>query len=265
MPSRKSLLNVTSRKKRDTMIAYSNITPANPQGSAAYTQTGGAVMPATQQYIMAWNATARTNNVASSSAGTVYDQATRTATTCFMKGLREDCQVTTSDGLPWQWRRICFTLKGGTLFDTQTTGYVLSNADNQGVKRVVNTAYGSGPVGVIQALLFRGQAGVDWSNLMTAPLDRTKVNIKYDKYRSIRAGNEAGTIRDFKMYHPMNKNLVYDDDENGGKMTTSGFSTESKPGMGDYYVVDCFQPRTGGTASSVLRFEPTATLYWHER
>jgi len=247
------------------MIAWSNVTSANPQGSPTYTQLGGAVMPATQQYIMVWNATARDLNATPSSIGAASDEATRTASTCFMKGLREDCQITTSDGLPWQWRRICFTMKGGALTATQTTGYQLTETSTQGVKRVVNTAYGSGPVGAIQALLFRGQAGVDWSNLMSAPLDRTKINVKYDKFRSIRAGNDAGTIRDYKLYHPMNKNLVYDDDENGGKMTTSAYSTISKSGMGDYYVVDLFQPRTGGTNQSVLRFEPTATLYWHEK
>lgn len=247
------------------MIAYSNTTPAIPQGGSTYTQTGGAVMPATQQYIFAWNATGRDLNAATSTLGAASDEATRTSSTCYMKGLREDCQITTSDGLPWQWRRICFTLKGTALSSTQVTGYQLTEFGTQGVKRVVNTAFGSTAVGAIQALVFRGQAGVDWSNLMTAPLDHTKINIKYDKFRSIKAGNDAGTIRDYKLYHPMNKNLVYDDDENGGKMTTSAFSTTSKPGMGDYYVIDLFQPRTGGTASSVLRFEPTATLYWHEK
>jgi len=247
------------------MIAYSNVTPANPQGGTVYTQTGGAVMPATQQYIFPWIATARDNAITGQAPSTVFDESGRTSHTCFMKGLRENVEITTNDGLPWQWRRVCFTMKGTALINTQVTGYTLQLEASDGWKRVVNTAYGSAAVGAIQALLFRGAAGVDWSNLLTAPVDTTNINVMYDKYRNIRAGNEQGTIRNYKMYHPMNKNLVYDDDEQGGKESGNAFSTVGKPGMGDYYVVDIFQPRTGGTASSVLRFEPTATLYWHEK
>lgn len=223
-------------------------------------------MPATQQYIFPWIATARDNSVGTLPPGTVYDEATRTSHVCFMKGLKENIEITTNDGLPWQWRRICFTMKGGVLaqnFDTTTQQ--LYAETNTGWKRVVNSAYGSAAVGGIQSLIFRGSAGVDWSNIMTAPIETNNITIKYDRYHNIKAGNDSGTIRNYKLYHPMNKNLNYDDDEEGGKETTRNVSTAGKPGMGDYYVIDIFQPRIGGTSSSVLRFEPTATLYWHEK
>lgn len=247
------------------MQSYTNITAANPQGSSTYA-AGAAVMPATQLYIIPWVCTARDYTQSSGGAnGTIVTNASRTAQTCFMRGLRENIEITTSDGLPWQWRRICFTYKGNVFLNTQTTGLSYSTETSNGWARTVNTAYGSTPVGVLQGVLFKGAAGVDWSNTITAPTDNTNVTIKYDKTITIAAGNEEGTIRNYRRWHPMNKNLVYADDEQGGGETSSGFSTNGKPGMGDYYVVDIFQPRTGGTSSSLLRFEPSATLYWHER
>lgn len=247
------------------MCSYTNVTAANPQGGTSYSLTG-AVMPATQQYIFPWAATVRGLDESNTAHGTVYDTATRTAQTCFMRGLAENVEITTNDGLPWQWRRICFTLKGPALSNVITgTSMSLNQITSQGIVRVVNTAFGNSAVGAIQSLVFRGAAGVDWSNIMTAPTDTTNVTIKYDKTVTIASGNEDGMIRNYRFWHPMNKNLVYGDDEQGGGEIYSGFSTVGKPGMGDFYVIDIFQPRTGGTSSSVLRFEPTAKLYWHEK
>jgi len=264
--TKKRILNATSRKKVDNMISYSNVTTANPQGSGTYANTG-AVMPATQTYVFPWCATARNLDTSLGAAkGTVSDVATRTSQTCFMRGLAENVEITTSDGLPWQWRRICFTFKGVAFVNgISGTGQSLALETSSGYVRVVNTAYGTNPISVIQGTLFRGAAGVDWSNIMTAPTDNTNITIKYDRTVTIAAGNEDGMIRNYRMWHPMNKNLVYNDDEQGGTEAVSAYSTTGKPGMGDYYVFDFFQPRTGGTSSSVLRFEPSARLYWHEK
>jgi len=247
------------------MCSYTNVTAANPQAGTTYALTG-AVMPATQQYIFPWCATARNYDQTLTAQGTITETSTRTAQTCFMRGLSENIEITTNDGLPWQWRRICFTLKGTLLSNVITgTSQTLALETNQGWVRVVNTAYGNGAVGAIQGNIFRGAAGVDWSNIMTAPTDTTNVNIKYDKTITIASGNEDGMIRNYRRWHPMNQNLVYYDDEQGGGKVDSSYSTTGRPGMGDYYVVDIFQPRVGGTANSVLRFEPTAKLYWHEK
>lgn len=264
--SKKRILNTTSRKKQDNMTSYSNVTTATPQGGTTYAATG-ATMPATQQYIFPWCATARdcTTNAAANK-GVITDQSTRTAQTCFMRGLRENIEITTNDGLPWQWRRICFTYKGARLNTALTsTGLTLSTETSSGYVRVVNTAYGNTAISAIQSFIFKGAAGVDWSNIMTAPTDNTNISIKYDRTITIASGNEDGTIRNYRRWHGMNKNLVYGDDEQGGTESISGFSTEGKPGMGDYYVVDIFQPRVGGSSTSMLRFEPSATLYWHEK
>lgn len=263
--SKKQVLDCTSRKKQDNMQSYTNVTAASPQGSATYA-AGAAIMPATQQYIFPWIATARDNTTSTALAiGTIRDQATRTAQTCFMRGLRENIEITVNDGLPWQWRRICFTLKGDDLTQTSITGLNYYLETSNGYSRAVNTAYGSTAVGTLQRYMFKGAAGVDWSNILTAPTDNTNISVKYDKCMTIASGNEQGIIRNYRRWHPMNKNLVYGDDEQGGTESSSAYSTTGKPGMGDYYVVDIFQPRFGATAASQMRFEPSATLYWHEK
>jgi len=263
--TKRRVLNVTSRKKVDSMISYTNVTAASPQGGTTY-QATAAIMPATQPYIFPWCATARNADTGVGVGSKITDVAARTAQTCYMRGLKENIQIVTNDGLPWQWRRICFTLKGDYLIQRISgTGQALNQETSSGFMRLVNTAYGSNAVGAIQSLLFRGAAGVDWSNIMTAATDNTNVSIKYDKTVTIASGNEEGMIRSYRRWHPMNKNLVYNDDEQGGTETFSGFSTNGRPGMGDYYVIDIFLPRVGGTSSSLLRFEPSAKLYWHEK
>lgn len=261
----KRILNLTSTKKQDNMSCYTNVTAATPQGGATYVK-GAAIMPATQNYFFLWAATARDLTTKPNQQPTNYDTASRTSSTCFMKGLRENIEIQTSDGLPWQWRRICFTFKGRRFIDGVTgTGISLVTETSEGYARVVNTIYGSTNVGYLQGTIFRGDAGSDWSNSITAPADHRVINVKYDKTITIASGNSDGMIRNYRRYHPMNKNLVYQDDESGGGTAQSQFSTHSRAGMGDYYVLDIFQPREGGTNANRLRFEPSATLYWHEK
>jgi hypothetical protein len=112
----------------------------------------------------------------------------------------------------------------------------------------------------------RGGNGRDWNNFFTAPLDPTRISVQYDKTISIQSGNQAGRNVVYNRWHPMNKNLVYDDDENGQETEPSGNSTRGKPGMGDYYVIDMFTSGTPiSTETSGMSFSPEATLYWHEK
>ena len=72
----------------------------------------------------------------------------------------------------------------------------------------------------IYSILFKGAGGgIDWTTshpgLLNAKVDTTRVNLKYDKVRRITSGNDAGVIKRFKMWHPMRKNLRYDEDEEG--------------------------------------------------
>lgn len=271
--STKSILNKTSRKKRDGMISYSN---TGATGSATSGGLGAAIIQGAVGGIVLWCPTARSLGVGTNAPplGSVAAVAQRTATTCFMRGVSERIRIQTNSHTPWYWRRICFTTKGSVPFlannssDTPTVGQssfidsssgILRGAINQNINSMTNT------VNDQQTTLFKGVSGVDWVDLITAPVDTSRVTLKYDKVKCIRSTNEAGAILDPKMWHPMNHNLVYADDENGSTETSVYNSVTSKAGMGDYIIYDIFQTGAGGTASDLLSFRPEATLYWHER
>lgn len=261
---------MTSTKKRDTMINYTNVTATSQIGGTAYSTlpaiiTGGY----TTFNPFVWCATARDNSTSTSlTPGNKFYQATRTATTCFMRGLAENIEIQVSDGLPWQWRRICFTYKGinDLLRNVQTApAFNLAQETSSGWVRTVNALPNDSYRDSFEGLIFRGSKGVDFNEPLTAPLDTSRITVKYDQTRTIASGNEGGCIRKYKFWHGMNKNLVYADDESGGVENVGFYSTQSKAGMGDYIVVDYFLPRSGSTSSNRLSFNPTASLYWHEK
>nr|QTE03660.1 MAG: capsid protein [Gemygorvirus] len=265
--SKRAILNTTSRKKRDTMMPYTNITAATQSGGTTYANGSAIITGGTSTTSpIVWCATARDNEIsAGGTAGNVFNEATRTATTCFMKGIRETVQIQVSDDVPWLWRRICFTYKGVNASLPSTNGFNLQAELSSGWQRVVNMVPNAAYVTTLNGLLFKGSQYVDWLDAMTAPIDNRRVTIKYDKTRTIASNNEGGCIKKFNLYHPMNSNLVYDDDENGGGENVSFFSVQGKAGMGDYMIVDYFQPRTGSATTNRLSFNPSATLYWHEK
>jgi len=250
------------------MLNYSNITASTPTGSNVYTTsptvlTGGSIVPS----MILWCATARDAQASDTRFGTVIDQATRSASTCFMRGLSEHVEIQIADGMPWQWRRICFTYKGlATQFPSvPADGFVYAAETSDGYRRIHNQPTGAFRDGIME-LMFRGFRSADWQSELLAPVDTSRVTLKYDKTITIASGNEEGTIRKYKHWHGMNHNLVYDDEEVGGD-TNPGhiFSTQSKAGMGDYFIVDFFIPRVGSTTENQLLFGTTSTLYWHEK
>lgn len=260
--SNRSTLNLVSRKKRDTMLAYSNVTAANPTGSATFT-TGGATLTGNNAYAFLWCPTARDLNNSTGGANIVINDAERTSTTCYMRGVKENIRIQTTDGMPWEWRRICFTLKGTALNSqvSSTINVAAETAPGGWRRSVTNWSSNS----VIYALVFKGLLNSDWQDPLTAPVDNTRITVKYDRHYRLAAGNEEGMNRVYKMWHGMNRNLVYDDDESGDGKASSSFSTTGKAGMGDYYILDLITPRTGATSSSQMLFTPESTLYWHEK
>lgn len=259
--TKRKILNITSRKKRDTMLPFSGITPTQANGTPV---AGAAVMNGSfGTYIIGWIATARDQTQSSTlPQGSVGDEATRTATTCYMRGLKESIQVQTSSGVAWEWRRICFKYRGSAVVSDQVANNLFLENSN-GWVRATNIL--SQNTGVLQSLLFKGSQGVDWQDFFTAPVDTRRVDLAYDKRTIIESGNANGLIRTYSRWHPMNKNLVYNDDENGGDEFTPVVSVSDKRGMGDYYVIDIIRAASGATSSDQMSFAPEATLYWHEK
>lgn len=264
--SRKGLLNVTSRKKQDTMLGYSNLANDSSDGSNAF-HLGAGILKGGRQYIIPWIATARDMSPVEGFLGSVTQKATRTSTECFMRGLRERIQLQTNNGTSWQWRRICFTFKGQYLVNattgSETQRYQIETS--RGFARVMTDFNLGTAAEPLNNILFKGKQGIDWSSYFAAKTDNTRVNVMYDQTRIISSGNQNGVMRNFKLWHPMNKNLYYNEDEAGATTGDNVYSTESKRGMGDYYVVDYILAGTGSNINDLMSFEPDSTLYWHER
>lgn len=226
---------------------------------------GGLTMPGNTTTICIWSPSARARNaIADSNASW-----NRSADTCFIRGLKETVQlrnVSNNTGgnysNAWQWRRIVFTVKG---LWQQHSGTVDSLFTSNGYVRFLSNFNGTVIGNAVTSTLFKGVFGSDWSNVMTAPADKTRVNILYDKTRQLVPQSEAKRIWQYKLWHPVNKNLVYNNEENGGAgETVSVRSTLSKQGCGDIYVVDFFECVTQDAADTLL-FNPEATFYWHEK
>lgn len=220
-----------------------------------------------------WCATAQDLTDQGGSLGKIAEDATRTSRITFMKGLSEHVRVQTSSPLPWFHRRICFTVKGGdfvvassldvpnnsVLPYSDTTSGIVRYAFNTLVNNMSNTINNQ------DGILFKGAKGLDWNDYIVAPIDTSRITLKYDKTFRYISGNGVGTVKELKLWHGMGKNLVYADDESGDGEVTSYLSSDSKAGMGDYYVMDFIQGGTGGTTTDLLSMTFNSTLYWHEK
>lgn len=264
-------------------MCVTNTTAATPVGSADYTQRPAALIGSTQggdtitrtPYVFPFCPTARNLIIDSTNANNMINEAQRTSTSCYMVGYKETIEIQISDGTPWQWRRIVFLARGnvGSLLSGANERLYQDASGNSppltdGMYRVVNAISGNRNQGSMFALfqvMFEGQNASDWTDPMTANLDRHSITVVSDRTRTLSSGNEQGMIRKYRSYIPLNKTLVYDDDE-VGELTSSAYaSVNTGEGMGNLYVIDFFRARYGASASAQLWFSPQGKLYWHEK
>lgn len=259
---------MTARKKRNTMLTVSN---TNSAGAFIPLSNTPAYFNGNATGRVLWMATAQTLRP----TATVSQTGVRTATSCYMVGLSEHLKLQTTTPAPWYHRRICFTFKADDFQivqpgDAPAIPFALYyETTTLGVERLMyNQTPGGGLGNTISAndgIVFKGVQGIDWNDVILAPVDSTRITVKFDKTWCLRSGNQNGNVWERKLYHPMKKSLVYDDDENGSTMVPSAFSVASKPGMGDFYVYDIFSPGVTGQASDQLVVYANSTLYWHEK
>lgn len=276
--STRSLLNKTSRKKRNGMLTFSNSddagalsavrqAPLTIQGSSSSNTIG----------LVHFRPTATDLNDETTNPNSIVNQSVRTSTVCYMKGFAENMRVETSSGNPWFHRRICITNRdvlflaratsdpSGVDRDYAATGAIETSNGWQRLASNVMKDTLTATTAQWLTVLFKGAQGVDWDDFITAPVDTTRVDLKFDKTWIYKSGNERGILRERKLWHPMNKNLYYDDDENGQGNTTRNFSVRDKRGMGDYHIFDLFSQGSSGSSSDLLKIRFTSTLYWHEK
>nr|QJB18621.1 MAG: capsid protein [Genomoviridae sp.] len=263
-PSRKRILNMTSTKKKDNMLCWTNTSPSQIVLGFTY-GVGPAILTGGNTYIFPWVANYRPATDYTGGFARPVQESVRTSTVCYMRGVKEQIQIQTNTGMPWTWRRICFTLKGTALRNFATTNMWMNITNGNGPTRLMNNwATTTGGQAIVD-LVFDGRTGADWDSVYAAKTDKQRISVHYDKTVTMNPGNESGYVRNFKLWHPMNKNMQYDDDESGDGESTAGYSTLNKMGMGDYYIVDIIASGTAGDSDDMLRFNPQATLYWHEK
>lgn len=255
--SRRRILNIASIKKHDNMLCYVRV----PEGGA----TPGPLMTGTG-FSSLYMPSARLLGP------TVQGESGRARQQVFAVGYKERCQVDILGGGVWKWRRLVFTFKGQSLFDgdvTWTEPFFNKSTDPAGsdMTRLIAQPTTDQHT-LIKSILWDGVENVDWSSEFTAKVDTSRITPRYDRTVTFNPRNESGFSRTFRMWHPIRKNIMYDDDENGGVSAAGGayWSTEGKPGLGDVYVYDiCYLAVPASTGTAALTFNPEGTFYWHER
>lgn len=249
-------------------VTYSTSTGATQAGPLV---TGTTVNGADGAYFV-FSPTCR-DLTATSGVGSVTQMAQRTSTTCFMRGFAEQLRIQTSSGVPWFHRRICFCTRDPLFRDQTVSGAVAAYAPyyddtTRGLTRLWLNSANNNTASLVTlqlGVLFKGRYNYDWNDRITALVDTTRVDLKFDKTWIYRSGNANGITKETKLWHSMNKNLTYDDDESGDQEATVYYSVEDKRGMGDYYVIDIVQAGEGAASTDLMRINNTSSLYWHEK
>jgi len=259
MMSRRRILNVTSQKKQDNMTQF---VPTDPINSPGGTGVFG------DQIITAGSGTACFLFCPSARQfqTTQNDESDRNSKNTYARGYKEITTLKVSGGTPWRRRRIVFSMKGLpeyllTQISTFTANYYRLQTSAGYVRQ--SAVLAAANVGVVNTVVFQGALGSDWSFQMNAKTDSTRITVLSDSVININPGNASGSVRTVKQWYPLNKNLVYGDDESGAGTASSDFSTLAKPGMGDVFIFDIYESALVNTDQ--LSVNNQGTYYWHEK
>lgn len=237
--------------------------PVQTDFLGALTANGARTMAGDGRVTILWSPTARRRAQGSDGMNTTM----RTSNTIFLRGLKEKMNFRTDTAVSWRWRRVIFFTKGLT---ARVSGLVPTfYDDNRGYNRALvdlSSAAATNIRNQMEFILFEGEAGKDWSDLFSAKIDNTQVTLYSDKTRILSSANDSGRFFKQNCWYPVNKNIVYQDDESGNTKSgpNAAVSTVSKRGIGDMYIMDFFEC-SSGSSSDHLIYSPEATLYWHEK
>jgi len=268
--TKRKLINVMSRKKRDSMLSAafegtnpSPESPLTPGTALTMNQSNGngrvhmTLANLSHRYLVPNNAAYR---------------AYRTDTRTYVKGFSQTYTVIPNSSTAWWHRRIMFASK-----DEFTTTEVQQNIGVQPYETTSATALPMRDLGnitegpyndlrnAVLEKLFSGTGGVDWISPFRAKTDKTRVTILSDRSFNYSSGNEVPKPVVRKMYDSINRTIVYDDDEDGLSMTPSPVSVDSKSGLGNIYLVDFYFCPAPDEPEDALIVSSQSTYYWHEK
>lgn len=279
---RKAILEITSEKKQDTMVGLNQNQSGGPV-PAFEVDFGfeGTVEDPQTLSMMLWCPTSRAK------AGRAQEsKMARTADDCYYKGISEKIHISTSDSEPWQWRRIVFTKKN--VFDADLlarSSYVKETEELEDIQ--LSTSAIPPNTSVVQQGLRRysrnldlldgvernylvneivmGTFGVDWADIMIAPMNKYSIHVMSDVKRNLRSGNNAGIMKDYNMWIPLNKTMRYESGEAGSIDINTTFAGQDSP-LDDVYVLDIFRKsQTPDSVTSTATMSSVAKVYWHQK
>ncbi|QKQ15110.1 Cap [Zizania latifolia genomoviridae] len=251
--STKAILNLTSVKKKDTMI----------QGQVL---GDGSVSTAPYFRIdMGPNSyTAWCQNASYRERGNSLAAPVRNLRDIYLKGFAETIRVDTNSGNPLFVRRMVVSMPNR--IDLTGGASIPNNQPTRVVKDGIHyIGIGNGPLNTgLYELIFAGRQGTDWSDVLSAKLDSRRMRIHSDKTLFIKSGNAAEAVKQYKFWDRINKKVQYDDEEIGNDVFTSGFTTTSTQGhQQNVYVVYLFFNPSGVAVTTDIAQQ--RTMYWHER
>lgn len=255
--SRRRLLNITSEKKSSARLIFgvSAGASAGTFNNVLVSGTRASLFCPTGQY-PTFNKT----------------EQDRTSQLVYARGYSEKIRISCGTSHQWAWRRIVFTFKGN-IYGSDTGFGIDSDTVHRGTNngatvygRVFNELNGNAYVN-IRDLLYKGKEGIDWFEQRTAPIDTSRISLVRDTTMVLKSLNDDAHVHLMKMWYPLNKNLMYDDDAKGeDEKEGSAYSVRSKPGMGDLYIYDVFFPEFGlDSTSPAMSLNMEGRYYWHER
>ena len=196
----------------------------------------------------------------------------------YWKGIKEKITVRTDTNAPVRWRRIVFEAPVLPDMTAVPTGsYVaytampdkgaIADDNDQGATYAYYRAFksqGEPQRAAIEDLIFRGRRGVDWTDHMAASVDTAQARVLYDKVIRFGSSADSGVIRNFNMWHPLEKNMSYIGDEFGATMAQSnGFANAQRGTLGNVFIWDLFDWTPQGVGTMLVNSD--ACCYWHER
>ena len=246
--------NIASRKKHDTQLGGDSNAP---DASNPVTLTAG-------NHYFLWSPTYLEQNEES------YDYVRNTQNVYF-RGVQD--RVFLSASFAFTWRRVCFFSYEQFVPALPFFVEPAVPTDPQIMRRPLRRITPK-TAEEFFAYAWKGTVDIDFTEntRWNAPLDDKLLTIVYDRSVTINPnyappdGATYGKSMTRKMWHPVNKNLMYSDKENGSTPSTAGWTAMCPNSPGNFYILDIFS--TGqdlpGDTTGVGSFGSEVTVYWHE-
>lgn len=246
--------NIASKKKQDTLLGSTSTDPNDYSNVIALTAGNN-------YFIYSPTYRGRDDNV---------NNHTRGAASCYYRGVRDRVMVASSFQLVH--RRVCFwshdQISAASPIDVSGDGI---NIDY--TRRNMNQITPTTDTALFRQL-FKGTVGIDFTedSRWDSPIANNRVKVVFDRQYSVNPnynvaeGNAFGKITTKKLWHPMNRTVMYDDWEHGREIDEASWGNAHPDSMGNFYILDMFSTGqdTPDDNTQVGSWSTETTVYWHE-